>query len=381
MTQRILFVFGTRPEAIKMAPLILEFKNHPEFHFSVCITAQHREMLDQVIDFFDISIDYDLDLMQPNQSLFDITANGLKKLESVLSDYNPDLIFVQGDTTTAFIGALAGYYMKIKVVHIEAGLRSHNKFSPFPEEINRILAGHLADFHFTPTIKAQQNLNNEGIFDNIYTVGNTVIDALFKTLELISFKNLERSIISDINIPNFDFDSYKIILVTSHRRESFGKPFEDICNSIKELAQKFMDIDFIYPVHLNPNVRQTVSKILTGIKNIHLIDPLPYPHLIWLLSKSFFVMTDSGGIQEEAPSLGKPVLVMREVTERIEGIQAGTAKLVGSDKNEIIKAVTLLLTNKNEYDKMAKAINPYGDGKSSKRIFGHMKKLFNNLVT
>ena len=362
--RKILFIFGTRPEAIKLAPVVKEFQKDSGFEVKVCVTAQHREMLDQVLKFFDVKPDYDLNLMKPNQSLFDITSNVLKSLEKVLEIEKPDIIFVQGDTTTAFVGALAGFYKKIKVAHIEAGLRSHNKYSPFPEEINRVLIGHIADYHFAPTERARENLLKENIKENVYVVGNTVIDALLLGLDIIKKEGKGKY------YKYFDFIDFskKIILVTAHRRESFGEPFENICYALKEISNKHQDIEIVYPVHLNPNVRKPVNRILGGIKNIHLIDPLKYPYLIWLMSKSYLVLTDSGGIQEEAPSLGKPVLVMREVTERIEGIEAGTAKLVGTNKDRIVKEVENLLENVDEYQKMARAVNPYGDGKASKRI-------------
>jgi len=366
---KILFVFGTRPEAIKMAPLILEFKKNPEaFEIKVCVTAQHRQMLDQVLNFFGIIPDFDCNLMKPNQTLFDITSYGLKSLEEVLNKYTPDLLFVQGDTTTAFIGALAGYYKKIMVAHLEAGLRSNNKYSPFPEEINRILTGHIADFHFAPTNVAVQNLKNEGIVSNVWNVGNTVIDALFLGLELIKKNQLK----FDEVFPQIDF-SKKIILITGHRRESFGEPFENMCQAIKEIAITYKDIELVYPVHLNPNVQKPVQEILKDHKNIHLLEPLDYPKLIWLMEKAYLVLTDSGGIQEEAPSLGKPVLVMREVTERVEGIEAGTAKLVGSNKTVIIQETKNLIEDNILYRKMANSVNPYGDGKTSKKIVDILK--------
>jgi UDP-N-acetylglucosamine 2-epimerase (non-hydrolysing) len=369
---KLLFVFGTRPEAIKMAPLVKEFqKKKSIFETKVCVTAQHREMLDQVLEFFEIKPDYDLNLMKPNQTLFDITSIGLKGLEAVLEDSKPDLIFVQGDTTTAFIGSLAGFYKKIDVVHIEAGLRSGDKYSPYPEEINRILTGHIAKYHFAPTEKARQNLIAEGITQNINVVGNTVIDALLLGLALIK-KNGEKKYFEYFKYLDF---SKRIILVTGHRRESFGKPFENIANSIKEISDKFGDVQVVYPVHLNPNVREPVNRILSNTKNIFLIDPLDYPYLIWLMSKSYIVLTDSGGIQEEAPSLGKPVLVMRDVTERTEGVDAGTAKLVGTDINKIVSGASLLLSDKKEYEKMSKSVNPYGDGKTSEKIVSILSEL------
>ena len=368
MDKKILFIFGTRPEAIKLAPVIKEFKT--DFDIKICVTGQHKHMLDQVLDFFKISPDYNLNVMKENQSLFDVTSKILKGLEGILDRENPDLIFVQGDTTTAFIGALAGFYKKVKIAHVEAGLRSHQKYSPFPEEINRVLVGHLADYHFAPTEKAKQNLEKEGIENNIWIVGNTVIDALFLGLDIIKQYGEEKF----YNYFSFVDFSKRIILVTGHRRESFGKPFENICYALKEIANNFEDVEIIYPVHLNPNVREPVNRILKYQKNIHLIEPLPYSYLIWLMNKSYLVLTDSGGIQEEAPGLGKPVLVMRNVTERIEGIEAGTAKLVGTEKEKIISNLSILLENEEEYDKMAKAINPYGDGRSSQKIKKIMSK-------
>ena len=375
MKIKILFVFGTRPEAIKMAPLVKKFQSRSEkFEIKVCVSAQHREMLDQVLRFFDITPDYDMNLMKPNQNLFDITAEGLKGMEKVLDDYTPDFIFVQGDTTTAFLGALAGFYRKVKVVHIEAGLRSGDKNSPFPEEINRILAGHLSGVHFAPTPQAAENLIKEGITENVSVVGNTVIDALLLGLQIIKEKG-------ELNYKekfNFLDLSKRLVLVTGHRRESFGKPFENIFNALKEIAIQFPDVEIVYPVHLNPNVRGPVHQMLDGISNIHLIEPLDYPELIWLMEKCYMVLTDSGGIQEEAPSLGKPVLVMREVTERTEGITAGTAKLVGTDKEVILREAVQLLSDAAAYEKMAKAVNPYGDGETSGRILSYIEDIFKN---
>ena len=374
--QKLLFIFGTRPEAIKMAPLILKAKNDSLFVVSVCVTGQHNEMLHQVLDFFKITPDYNINIMTHDQSLFDITADILKELEIVLVKENPNLVLVQGDTTTAFIGALGAFYMKIPVAHIEAGLRSNNKFSPFPEEINRVLVGHIADHHFTPTVKAKENLLKEGKEPGtIYVVGNTVIDALFITLDLI--KNREEEFRDYFNYLDF---SKKVILVTGHRRESFGKPFREICFALKEIAGR-QDVEIVYPVHLNPNVRKPVFEILTDIENIHLIEPLAYPYLIWLIGKSFFVLTDSGGIQEEAPSLGKPVLVMRDVTERIEGIEAGTCMLVGSHRKTILRNAYKLLDDKVFYKQMATSVNPYGDGRSSEKILEIIKKKIEKIVT
>lgn len=363
--KKILCIYGTRPEAIKFAPLIRAFQQHPkEFDIKSCVTAQHREMLDQVLSFFKIKPEFDLNLMTPNQTLFDITANCLKKLHGVLLEYEPDLIFVQGDTTTAFAGALAGFYQQIPVAHLEAGLRSHDLYSPFPEELNRMMVSRIAKYHFVPTPLAQKNLIREGLSKNISVVGNTVIDALFLGLKMIHEQG-EQSYLDFFSFLDF---SKRIILVTGHRRESFGEPFENICLALRELAVSFGDIEIVYPVHLNPKVRAPVQKFLKEIPNIHLIEPLDYPYLIWLMNKSFYVITDSGGIQEEAPSLGKPVLVMRDVTERQEGIDAKTAKLVGTNKDVILKAATELLTDPKAYQYMATAVNPYGDGTTSEQI-------------
>ena len=363
--KNILFVFGTRPEAIKLAPLIKEFTK-PKYRFKVkvCVTSQHREMLNQTLNFFKITPDYNLDLMRPNQTLFEITADSLIGLGSVFDDARPDLVFVQGDTTTVLTGALAAFYKKVRVAHVEAGLRSSQKYSPFPEEINRTLVSRLADYHFAPTKNARENLAREGIKKNVYVVGNTVIDALFFGLNVIKAGG-EKDYCRFFR--DLDF-SKKIILVTGHRRENFGRPFENICASLKDIVAACADTEIVYPVHLNPNVRGTVQKLLSGISRIHLLDPLDYPHLIWLMSKSYFVLTDSGGIQEEAPALGKPVLVIREVTERTEGICAGTAILVGTSRRKIVAESLRLLREKKAYRKMSRAINPYGDGKTSRRI-------------
>lgn len=362
--RHLLFIFGTRPEAIKMAPLVRELSGRDGFLVKVAVTAQHREMLDQVIDFFGIRPDYDLNLMKPNQSLFTVTADALKGLEAVLLDAKPDLVFVQGDTTTAFAGALAAYYLKIKVAHVEAGLRSHNKYAPFPEEMNRLLTSQLTDLHLAPTKQAADNLRLENITRNVHVVGNTVIDALFLGLELLNGSR-EKEIGSYFG--NLPVDK-KFVLITGHRRESFGMPFEQMCLAVREIAFEFPGVSFIYPVHLNPNVQEPVRRILGGIENIYLIEPLDYPRFIWLMNKSYIVLTDSGGLQEEAPSLGKPVLVMREVTERQEGIDAGTARLVGTSREMITRSLRQLLSDEQEYRNMAKAVNPYGDGTTSKQI-------------
>jgi len=372
--KKILIVFGTRPEAIKFAPLIKEIKKHnEEYDLKVCVTSQHVQMLDPVLSFFNIKPDYNLKIMKPNQDLFDISNSILLNIKDVLVQFKPDMVMIQGDTTTAFISAYAANIQKIKVAHLEAGLRSFNKLSPFPEEINRILTSHITDYHFTPTIKASQNLFSEGITKNIWHVGNTVIDALHLGLKIINEKEREYQ-----KFFSFLDTSKKIILVTGHRRESFGEPFRNICFALKEIALNHPNVTLVYPVHLNPNVQEPVKELLKNINNIHLIDPLDYPYLIWLLQKSYFVITDSGGIQEEAPSLGKPVLVMRDVTERMEGVETGNALLVGTDTEKIYNAANRLLLDVNLYNKMAKAENPYGDGKSSERIIQILKDVLTN---
>lgn len=362
---KILFIFGTRPEAIKLAPVIRTLhQRFPSFDVNVVVTAQHRQMLDQVLEFYQIEPDFDLNLMQPNQNLFDITARTLQELRGVIEQCKPDNIFIQGDTTTSFCGALAGYYFQTKVSHVEAGLRSGNKYAPYPEEKNRILTGHLADYHFAPTDRARKNLAEEGITNNVWVVGNTVIDALLLGLETIKEKSTEEF------HHYFDFIdfSHRLVLITGHRRESFGKPFENIADALRDVAFSFPKIQFVYPVHLNPHVKEPVNRILSGLANVHLIDPLDYQHFIWLMSKSYLVVTDSGGIQEEAPTLGIPVLVMRDITERPEGIEAGTAKLVGTQRERIVQEVSNLLTDDQVYTEMARARNPYGDGTSSQQI-------------
>lgn len=368
--KKILIVFGTRPEAIKMIPLIFELKKFPElFETRVCVSAQHREMLDSVLDFFAAKPDYDFNIMSHDQSLFNITSRILTNIEEVLDEFNPHLVFVQGDTTTTFTVALAAFYKKIKVAHLEAGLRSNNKYSPFPEEVNRKLTSNLADFHFAPTIQNKTNLHNEGIIDNVWVVGNTVIDALFLGLQRITAD----SQIPQLDSTNIDY-SKRIILVTGHRRESFGEPFKNICKALKQIAENH-NVEIVYPVHLNPNVRKPVNDILSGISNVHLIEPLDYPDMIKIMNHSYLVLTDSGGIQEEAPSLGKPVLVMRDVTERIEGIEAGTAMLVGTETQKIYDAVQLLLNDPMAYNKMSEKTNPYGDGSSAEKIVEILKTI------
>lgn len=370
-----LFIFGTRPEAIKMAPLVKEFKNYKRFTCAVAVTGQHREMLDQVLDFFGIRPEYDLNLMSKDQTLHEITAKALTGLKSVIDDFRPDNIFVQGDTTSALVGALAGYYDKVSVSHIEAGLRSGNLYSPFPEEGNRLLIGKIANYHFAPTDGAVENLYNEGITTNVLKVGNSVIDALLLGLDIINARPQEEFY---NYFKGIDFNK-KIVLVTSHRRESFGEPFVETCNALKEIAAEFQNVQVVYPVHLNPNIKVPVHNILGNISNIHLIDPLPYPYLIWLINKSNIVLTDSGGIQEEAPTLGKPVLVLRDVTERVEGIEAGTAKLVGTNKRKIVSESVKLLTDEKYYANMANSVNPYGDGTTSKQILNIFANLKPNV--
>jgi UDP-N-acetylglucosamine 2-epimerase (non-hydrolysing) len=363
---KFLFVFGTRPEAIKLTPLIKKLLNKDEFDVKVCVTGQHRKMLDQVLEFFEIKVDFDLNLMKPDQTLADITGDALKGVYSVIeNNFRPDYVIVQGDTTTAMVGALAGFYAKIKVIHIEAGLRSGDKYSPFPEEMNRILIGRLCDMHFTPTATSYQNLVDEGVDSSrIWDVGNTVIDALLMGLE-----NIRKCKTSEFdNYYSFIGKQSRIVLVTGHRRENFGEPFENICHALISIADANPDVEIVYPVHLNPNVQTPVNRLLKGHKRIHLIEPLEYPKLIWLLERSYIVITDSGGIQEEAPALGKPVLVMRDVTERMEGVIAGTAKLVGTDKDRIIREANILLKSEIAYSEMAKAVNPYGDGTTGDKI-------------
>lgn len=373
--KKILLVFGTRPEAIKMAPLVTELLQHTQdFEVRVCVTAQHREMLDQVLNIFDIQPDYDLNIMKSGQDLFDITSNVLSGLKAVFDDFMPDIVLVHGDTTTSFAASLAAFYRKIKVGHVEAGLRTYNILSPWPEEGNRQLTGVLADLHFAPTQQSRDNLLNElKKSENIYVTGNTVIDALLQTV-----KKIENNADLKLKITQRLRDSYpnitkrKFILVTGHRRENFGDGFINICEALKELAINNPDLDVVYPVHFNPNVRFIVKEILNQIPNVYLIEPLQYQEFVFIMSQSFFIITDSGGVQEEAPSLGKPVLVMRDTTERPEAVVAGTVKLVGAVKQSIVEASQLLIDNVDEYEKMSKAHNPYGDGQASAHIVGFL---------
>ena len=367
--KNILFVFGTRPEAIKLAPLVIEFKKDKQLVIKVCITAQHRELLDPVLNFFQIIPDYDLNLMQPNQGLMNFMANALTSLENVFNKFNPDLVFVQGDTTTVLAGSLVAFHKKVRIAHVEAGLRSHNKHSPFPEEINRVITSQLADIHFAPTTKAVENLKQEGITDHVYLTGNTVIDAL--KIGIANTENKEREYSAYFEQINF---SKKVILITCHRRESFGEPFKNICDALLEIARTNPGFELVYPVHLNPNINDVANKLLLA-ENIKLIPPLEYPQLIWLMNKSFLILTDSGGIQEEAPTLGKPVLVLRDVTERTEGIDAGTAKLVGTGKENIVKETLRLINDRRAYLEMSNAVNPYGDGSASMQILKIIKNI------
>jgi len=375
--KRVLLVFGTRPEAIKMAPLVKRLKAiNDKFLVKVCVTAQHRQMLDQVLDIFDIVPDYDLDIMKHKQDLYDITSNILLKMRDILSSFKPDIVLVHGDTTTTSATSLAAFYQKIRVGHIEAGLRTGNIYSPWPEEANRQITGILANYHFAPTNESANNLLKESKpKENIFVTGNTVIDALYMVLDKIDQSSeLKQRIIQNIEKNSkFKIENSKFILVTGHRRENFGEGFLNICQALKTLALKNPDINIVYPVHLNPNVQEPVFKILSDVSNIHLIEPLEYESFLYVMSKAYFIITDSGGVQEEAPSLGKPVLVMRDTTERPEAVKAGTVKLVGTNKDMIIKEAQKLIDDKIEYNKMSKAHNPYGDGKASERIVAILK--------
>ena len=368
--KKILLVFGTRPEAIKMAPLVKEFKLHPEhFEVSVCVTAQHREMLDQVLDLFEIYPDYDLNIMKPKQSLHDISSNILYGVKEVLDRFSPDLVLVHGDTTTSTFAALAAFYNKIKVGHIEAGLRTKNIYSPFPEEVNRRITGVLAHYHFAPTSLSKSNLEEEN-HKNILISGNTVIDSLFFILKKIKNNKIFRLKIIDYFLSEkFKFlDERRIILVTGHRRENHGKGLINICNALEEIAILNPSIDIVYPVHMNPNVESVVKRLLSKVPNIFLIKPLRYEQFVYLMHKSYFIITDSGGIQEEAPSMGKPVLVMRDATERPEALKAGTVKLVGTSTKKIVNEANALINDVVLYKSMSSAYNPYGDGKASEKI-------------
>jgi len=378
--KKVLIVFGTRPEAIKMAPLVREFQNNSNFfETKVCVTAQHREMLDQVLELFDITPDYDLDIMKPGQDLYTITSNVLLGLKSVLLDFKPDIVFVHGDTSTTFAASLAAFYQQISVAHIEAGLRTGDIYSPWPEEANRKLTTQITKYFFAPTLTSKNNLLKENVKnEHIVITGNTVIDALFLTISKIkSNKELELDIIKDLASNSYKLKKdKKMILVTGHRRENHGQGFIDICTALREIALKNPNIDIVYPVHLNPNVQKPVQELLSGIDNVYLINPLQYEQFVYMMEKSLFIITDSGGVQEEAPSLGKPVLVMRNTTERPEALEAGTVRLVGTDTNLIIEQAQQLICNRESYENMSKASNPYGDGSASVKIVSYIK---NNL--
>ena len=359
---KVMTVFGTRPEGIKMAPIIKELERREGIESVICITAQHREMLDQVLNLFDIKPDYDLNIFSPGQTLTEVTTRALEGLGKVIIKEKPDVLLVQGDTTTVFAGALAAFYQKVKVGHVEAGLRSGNLYSPYPEEANRMLTGIMTNYHFAPTEQSRENLLKENyVAENIFITGNTVIDALKYTIKEDYKFDIE--LLNDL-----DYDNKRIILLTSHRRENIGKPMENIFTAIKDIVEKYEDVEVIFPIHLNPKVREIANSILAGNDKVHLIEPLDYEPFTNLMAKIHLVVTDSGGLQEEAPTLGKPVLVVREETERPEGIEAGTAKLVGTSYEKLYKDLDILLSNKDEYNKMANAVNPYGDGNAAKKI-------------
>ena len=381
--KKVMLVFGTRPEAIKMAPLVKEFQKHPDkFETIVCVTGQHRQMLDQVLDIFDITPDYDLNIMKQGQDLYDITARVLLGMRDVLSEVKPDVVLVHGDTTTSTAAALAAFYQQIPVGHVEAGLRTHNIYSPWPEEINRQITGRIATYNFAPTTLSRENLVKENVAEEkIMVTGNSVIDALYIVVDKIkNNKKLDAELNVDLKKAGYDVsrlkERKKLVLITGHRRENFGEGFISVCKAIKALTEKYPDVDFVYPMHLNPNVRKPIHEVfgekLTGLNNMFFIEPLEYLSFVYLMEKSNIVLTDSGGIQEEAPGLGKPVLVMRDTTERPEALGAGTVKLVGTDYDKIIMEVSKLLNNKDHYDTMSKAVNPYGDGRACERIINFL---------
>lgn len=377
--KKVMLVFGTRPEAIKMAPLVKEFQKQPKrVETVVCVTGQHREMLDQVLKIFDIKPDYDLNIMKQGQDLYDVTARVLTGMRDVLKEVKPDVVLIHGDTTTSTAAALAAFYQQIPVGHVEAGLRTHNIYSPWPEEMNRLLTGRLATYHFSPTPLSRNNLIKESVDDrNIIITGNTVIDALYWVVDKIkNNKELDNELEDILSKAGYDVNRLnngkKLVLITGHRRENFGDGFINMCTAIKDLTVKYPDLDFVYPMHLNPNVRKPIHEVfgenLSGLKNMFFIEPLEYLSFVYLMEKSSIVLTDSGGIQEEAPGLGKPVLVMRDTTERPEALDAGTVKLVGTDYNKIVNEVSSLIDDKAAYEKMSKAVNPYGDGLACGRI-------------
>jgi UDP-N-acetylglucosamine 2-epimerase (non-hydrolysing) len=360
---KVMTVFGTRPEAIKMAPVVLELTRYPEYITPiVAVTAQHREMLDQVLNLFSITPDHDLDIMCQGQTLFDITCRGMQGLNAVFEEEKPDLVLVHGDTTTTFAGSLAAYYHQIAIGHVEAGLRTGNKYSPFPEEMNRRLTGVLTDYHFAPTAGSRDNLLGEGIStENIFVTGNTVIDALIKTVD-------ENYRFTDPLLAGIDYQNRRVILVTTHRRENLGEPMRHVYQALKQIVTEFDDVEVVFPVHKNPLVREVVSQELGGMARVHLIDPLDYQPFANLIARSYLVLTDSGGIQEEAPSLAKPVLVLRDTTERPEAVAAGTVKLIGTERERVYQETRQLLADRSEYERMSNAVNPYGDGKAAQRI-------------
>ena len=382
--KKVMLVFGTRPEAIKMAPLVKEFQKHPdEFQTIVCVTGQHREMLDQVLHIFEITPDYDLNIMKQGQDLYDVTARVLLGMRDVLKEAQPDVVLVHGDTTTSTAAALAAFYQQIPVGHVEAGLRTHNIYSPWPEEMNRQLTGRIATYHFAPTPLSRQNLLSEGVKESHITVtGNTVIDALYMVVEKIKKdKALDTELENVLKQSGYDVNRLlggkKLVLITGHRRENFGDGFISMCKAIKALTEKYPEVDFVYPMHLNPNVRKPIHEVfgenLSGLGNMFFIEPLEYLSFVYLMEKSTIVLTDSGGIQEEAPGLGKPVLVMRDTTERPEALEAGTVKLVGTDYDKIVDEVSALIDNPEYYDRMSKAVNPYGDGLACNRIMSYLQ--------
>ena len=372
---KIMSVIGTRPEAIKMAPLILALQKDKDIEAVLCVTAQHRSMLDQVLTLFDLTPDYDLNIMQPNQTISMITANVLLGMNDVLEKEKPDMVLVHGDTSTTFVTALACFYHQIPVGHVEAGLRTYNKYSPFPEEMNRVLTGHIADLHFAPTQRNSDNLKREGIDEgSIYITGNTVIDALLQVAG-------KPYVFEDEVLSALNFEEKRIVTVTCHRRENLGEYMDHIFRAIARIAKEFPDVEVVYPVHLNPRVKEAASRHLGDINNVHLIAPLTYQPFVNLMAKSYFIITDSGGMQEEAPALGKPVLVVRKETERPEAVEAGTVKLAGVREQDIYAMAKKLLTDQREYEAMAKAVNPYGDGHACARIVEILKKVLNEPLT
>ena len=382
--KKVMLVFGTRPEAIKMAPLVKEFQKWPEdFETIVCVTGQHREMLDQVLHIFDLRPDYDLDIMKQGQDLYDVTARVLTGMRDVLKKASPDIVLVHGDTTTSTAAALAAFYQQIPVGHVEAGLRTHNIYSPWPEEMNRQITGRIATYHFSPTPLSKSNLLKENVSEDRITVtGNTVIDALYWVVDKIkSDRKLDAELEAILKDAGYDVnrlaDGKKLVLITGHRRENFGDGFINMCTAIKDLSHKYPDVDFVYPMHLNPNVRKPIHEVfgedLGNLGNMFFIEPLEYLSFVYLMEKSTIVLTDSGGIQEEAPGLGKPVLVMRDTTERPEALDAGTVKLVGTDYDKIVNSVSELIDDRKAYERMSKAVNPYGDGKACGRIVGRLR--------